>query len=202
MILKLKKLLLPKGPAFRISTQTKNHRTFWGWIASVFEEYKTYIDTRYLSTQSDPEWGNVFGGVVDWKDDGSVTPAYIQAKLIERGFTDAVVREWFYVDGGFNPVPSRCEYLLSNKITYSTVTPEVAFGTADVQFNGSTAQMGGAGITTVGLEPTPVPSVKYWPWFMYVSATIPAERKDEFDALILKLRPLHLWIGINPNIIP
>lgn len=43
----------------------------------------------------------------------------------------------------------------------------------------------------------------YWPYFVYIAgetidnvAQIPATRRDEFEALCLKICPAHLWVGV------
>ncbi|MNJ71212.1 hypothetical protein D3C77_677290 [compost metagenome] len=45
-----------------------------------------------------------------------------------------------------------------------------------------------------------------WPFFWYVGAeafgqqaTVPVSRRDEFEALCLKIGPLHQWIGVMVN---
>lgn len=84
-----------------------------------------------------------------------------------------------------------------------------------VMFAGATEAYAGKGknyagyfeTTSIVQNSTPVPSNEdYWRYIVYVAgptwpnaATIPAERRTEFEALVWQLFPAHLWIGMIVN---
>lgn len=95
-------------------------------------------------------------------------------------------------------------YPLVNKLLRTTFAYVVECGEAVAECGEVAAECGDRG----GFFDTPViytiPSVSStWPYFMYIGgpvfgplATVPADRRDEFEELILKIKPAHVWAGL------
>lgn len=100
-------------------------------------------------------------------------------------------------------------YPLVNKIDYSAPDYIVLCGEPDAQCGESDAQCGEFLEYQVRPLAYIVPTdPACWPFFMYIGgqvfgtqATIPAARRDEFEALCLKIRPLHVWVGVLVNFV-
>ncbi|WNO24209.1 hypothetical protein Scuro_48 [Acinetobacter phage Scuro] len=154
-----------------------------------------------------------------WKNNGGQSPAYIQEQLQLNGF-NVFVHEWWEpgteASVGVNEqTPARNPLTVLNA-QYAVTVPGVDCGEPLAQCGEEFAE---AGNTLGGLVGYPlvnkfiydsdevgytVPSdSQYWPFFMYVGgpnfgdiAEVPATRRYEFEALLLKIRPAHLWIGV------
>lgn len=95
-------------------------------------------------------------------------------------------------------------YPLVNKVRYVTQDYFAACGEASAQCGETEATCGNYLSFVEALYPYTVPldSTK-WPYFLYIGAEtfgdiaqIDPPRKDEFEALCLKICPTHLWLGI------
>lgn len=154
-----------------------------------------------------------------WKNNGGQAPAYIQEQLRLNGF-DVYVHEWWQ-PGTEAPVGVNEQTPARNPLTvlnaqYAATVPGVDCGEPLAQCGEEFAECGN---TAGGLVGYPlvnkfvydsddvgytVPSDSdYWPYFMYVGgpnfgdiAEVSAIRRYEFEALLLKIRPAHLWIGV------
>lgn len=153
-----------------------------------------------------------------WRDVGGQSPAYIQGQLQANGF-NVFVHDWWVpgtepaVDVHGVPTARNPNSVLNPQ--YLLVVPGVDCGEALAACGEEFAECGnysgGVGYPlvnkfvydsdiigyTVPSDPTK------WPFFMYVGgpnfgdiAEVPAVRRFEFEALLLKIRPAHLWIGV------
>lgn len=154
-----------------------------------------------------------------WKNTGGQSPAYIQNLLQENGF-NVFVHDW-WVPGTEPPVDTSAAATPRNPLL--VLRPEYALTTPGVDCGEPLAECGEAfaecGNGPVGLVGYPlvnkfiydsdevgytVPSdPAYWPFFMYVGgenfgdiAEVPAIRRFEFEELLLRTRPAHIWIGV------
>jgi hypothetical protein len=158
-----------------------------------------------------------------WKAKGGQDPTYIQETLQGAGF-DVYVHEW-WVPGSEPAVDSPAAatprdpvttlvapaYALVNPIT--TIAPlylayfdggalpnENQFGAADTQF-------GRYDELLFSTLPYDIPTdTATWPYFLYIGdavfpslASVPLSRKEEFEALCLKICPAQQWLGILVN---
>ena len=97
--------------------------------------------------------------------------------------------------------------LLVNKIQESTVSYRAAMGEQSMQMGEPLAQMGEYYAFTEKVRVYNIPTTSStWPHFVYVSAlnfpefaTVPAARRAEFEALLLRSMPGHVWIGTLIN---
>lgn len=153
-----------------------------------------------------------------WKLSGGQSPDYLQRALQGAGFTDVYVYEWWYYDppgtrntrdprdfitqpllgiyqceissqwecwepGPGEPLAPHCDNTVINKPGYLV------------------------NLDLTRRAPPPVPDdPATWPYFMYLSgptfddpADVPASRVAELEALILQLRPAHLWVVMRIN---
>ena len=93
-------------------------------------------------------------------------------------------------------------FVLVNKLTVST-TNFLTSGSARATCGGAEATCGHRSVETVPvIYPIPSDPAK-WPYFLYFGgqvfpdhATIPLNRRDEFEALCLKLAPTQQWLGM------
>lgn len=98
-------------------------------------------------------------------------------------------------------------YPLVNKIEYSSPDIIVLCGEADAACGEADAECGNFLEYESLLRRYTVPTdPEKWPYFWYVGgqvfgqqATVPVSRRDEFEALCLKIGPLHQWVGIMVN---
>lgn len=153
-----------------------------------------------------------------WSDVGGQSPAYLQEQLRANGF-DVYIHEW-WVPGSEAPIGVLRAPVVRNPLTvinpsYISSPPGVECGEALAQCGEEFAQSGNV-TNTIGYPLVnkfvydsqdilyTVPNdPKYWPFFMYVGgpefgdvAVVQAARRFEFEALLLKIRPAHLWIGV------
>lgn len=98
-------------------------------------------------------------------------------------------------------------YPLVNKIEYSSPDPIVLCGEPLSECGELDAECGNFLEYEILLRRYTVPTdPTKWPYFWYVGgqtfgqqATVPVSRRDEFEALCLKIGPLHQWIGVMVN---
>jgi len=99
--------------------------------------------------------------------------------------------------------------VLVNKITFvnKLFTQYVNFGNAFASFGNANAVFGGFTGISLDILKYQIPTdPDTFPYFWYVGGVdfgsyvdIPAERKDEFETLILKIKPRHTWVGLFIN---
>lgn len=153
-----------------------------------------------------------------WRDVGGQSPAYIQAQLQANGF-NVFIHEWWEpgtepaVNVHGTPTVRNPNSVLNPQ--YTLTVPGVDCGEALAACGEEFAECGnytgGVGYPLVNkfvydsdIIGYTVPSdATKWPFFMYVGgpnfgdiAEVPAIRRFEFEALLLKIRPAHLWIGV------
>jgi hypothetical protein len=143
----------------------------------------------------------------EWKAQGGQSPAYIESVLQAAGF-DVYVHDWW---------SSGPPYVARDPHDYTT-TPLLgtwrcsAFASqprcsafsdqprCNAFLNNDPHYLVNKDLTRRAPPPIPDDPAKY-PYFMYVGgatfgdlAAVDISRRDEFERLLLKLRPLHLWI--------
>lgn len=153
-----------------------------------------------------------------WQDVGGQSPAYIQDQLQAHGF-NVFVHDWWVPGteptiGTDTPATPRNPLSVLNP-QYGTAIPGVDCGEALAACGESFAVCGNfsgnVGYPLVNKFVYDSDEIGYtvssdpltWPYFMYVggavygeAATVPATRRFEFEALLLKIRPAQLWIGV------
>lgn len=162
-----------------------------------------------------------------WASVGGQSPRYIQDTLQANGFP-VYVHEW-WVPGtepavGVVGAPTVRNPLTYLKQTYpGDTTPDgyplvnKIFETSNNWINqaGEVVMQAGEALAVAGsydgfAETTKsytVPaSSDYWPYFIYIGgetfgtlADVPSTRREEFEALCLKICPCHLWLGMLIN---
>lgn len=143
-----------------------------------------------------------------WQATGGQSPRYIQDTLQANGFP-VFIHDWWVpatdTPRDPNSVVSDPAKILINKI--EAVLPKlVGYGT-EYQAGDTISIFGEQdGVQLIQeLTTLPVDSIN-WPFFVYfggevfgTTVNIPMERRDEFEALCLKLCPTQLWIGLIVN---
>ena len=147
-----------------------------------------------------------------WLGGGVQSPHGVQAVLRAAGFDVYVHDPWYFSPGKTIRdarallTPPGVGYPLANKFIVQVPSyvdgvmcgdPAAICGEPDALAGNSV----GAGHGTV---PTVVPTdPNTWPYFWYVGAqtfgalaTIDAARRNEFETLLLKLKPAHTWVGV------
>jgi hypothetical protein len=212
--------LLPRAEAWKITTE-KTLRKFFEGLAESYRDVRVYIDLVYedlfpTSTRALDLWEQHFGLLrgpteqarrmnVDaaWKATGGQSPRYIQDVLQAAGF-DVYVHEWW---DGTEPRVRRDPRLYTSPPAIGTVQcgePLALCGEPSAVCDGFLANDPGYLVNeTLTLRPPPpIPANDdFWPYFLYVGgevfgtpALIDASRKREFERLVLKICPAHLWI--------
>lgn len=150
-----------------------------------------------------------------WTEKGGQSPRYIQDELQAAGF-NVWVHEW-WVPNTNPPVARDPTALLTGESTTVWVNE---CGEAVAECGEVTSECGEPYLVVnsryplvnvllefengvfVPVDYTVPTDPARWPFFLYIgaetfpdSATIPIDRKDEFERLCLKLCPCHLWIG-------
>lgn len=217
--------LLPGGLAFQI-TVDKVMRKFFAGLGAFAADVITFIDDVWgdvwpASTRNLTEWESQFGltagALTDaqrrtrlagaWQARGGQSPAYIQDTLRNAGF-DVYVHEAYntanlpYVVCG--DADAECGNSLAECSPGSSLlrdprtvlapnnyTPVVGMGYV------VSNKIPGLVLTYTSSDPDE------WPYYLYVGgqtfgslAQVPADRREEFEALCLKLRPAHTWLGL------
>lgn len=139
-----------------------------------------------------------------WASTGGQSPRYLQDRVQEAGF-DVFIHEWF--EPGGPPYVARDPRLHTNIPLVGTVQcgePLAQCGELTAQCNGFLANEVDYIVNSnlVPVAPPPVPSDEaFWPFFLYwggeifpARASVPPERRAEFEQLILKLCPAQNWL--------
>lgn len=146
----------------------------------------------------------------EWAATGGQSPGYIQGVVQANGF-NVFIHEWWIPSTNTAREPAAFitdpEFMLVNKIETAQPNPVglgKGFGVGGVGV-GVGAVLGTELITVFKPIPTDPDT---WPFFLYFGgetfgdfATVPAARRNEFEALLLKLCPTQLWIGLRVNYI-
>lgn len=217
------RLLLPRAEAWRTAVGT-SIRGFFASFDSLTADVKTFSDLVYLDlipeyTRELDQWDEQFGlAPIDladserrarlrsaWAAVGGQSPRYIQDTLQAAGF-NVYVHEWW------DPTTLAVRNpLLHLRQTYPGTVPGVDCGEALAECGEAFAECGNTvdptGYALVNANPPDayvVPNdADYWPYFMYLCgetfgepAYIDPIRRNEFEALCLKICPAHLWVGL------
>lgn len=224
-MIKQLKHLLPSGLAWRLTKDKALKRLMEG-LGTAGDDARKFADDRYLdlfpqtSTTLD-DWGEQFGvpGTVQavdaaWKATGGQSKAYIEGILQAAGF-DLYLHE-FWVPGTEPPAGTLGSPQVRNpnyyldwpgwigEYIYTAGDPMVTAGAGFTA--GATVQAGGGpGYLLVDGVNTFYPGLNStrWPYYLYIGAenfpelaTVPASRRAELEALILKITPAQQWIGM------
>lgn len=224
MFLRILQHLLPRSKAWTIVVD-KILRQFFAGLAGFFEDIKTFFDDRYddhhpQRTQQLDLWEEQFGLVrgtnlteqqrrdrleAIWKAVGRQDPRYIEDTLRGAGF-DVYVHEW-WVPGSNPPiVRDPNAYAIQTLVNKIKVRQDVHVqcGEALAQSGEPNAQCGNILGSAFADKVYPVPSdPNVYPYFYYIGgqtfpnvATVPLDRKEEFEDLVLRIGPLQLWVGL------
>lgn len=218
--------LLPDALAWRTVIQSTLRHYLEG-LADAHAEFRNYVDATYadrfaVTTRDLEAWERQFGllaGTTDaarraqlagaWQAQGGQSPRYLQNVMQAAGF-NVYVHEWW--------VPGSTPRVARDPHDY---TEYPRLGTT--QCNNALARCGepqafcnrwvvnepryivNLNLTRNAPPPIPVkPSV--YPYFLYWSgadidtqAEVPAARRAEFERLLLKICPTHLWIVTYVN---
>ena len=144
-----------------------------------------------------------------WAAVGSLAPRYVQTLLQRQGF-DVYVHEW-WVPGTEPAIGSTAaatardpnDYLSPPSVAESQDgEPWMMDGEPDAM-DGFTTLPVGYVLASAQATATIPAGAEFWPYFVYVGgpvfpnlATVDPKRRDEFEALVLKHMPAHLWVGI------
>lgn len=216
--------LLPNGRAFRITATKYLRKFFEGLTAAIIPPFREAVDTAYQDMLPETTtrlgdwqnfWGIMYPSTTDpraqltraWSYQGSLTLAHIQEAIRAEGFDVYVHDGW-----GLNPLdylaPTTVNplgtaplgYPLVNKLftadkNYSSLCGEEGIECGEVEAECGYFQYS---IWTPKLYVVPGDS----PYFVYIGGQtlgqlvyIDPVRRNEFEALCLKLVPSHLWIG-------
>lgn len=142
-----------------------------------------------------------------WKAQGGQSPAYIESVLQSAGF-DVYVHD-FWASGppyvardprDYTTAPRVGTYRCSGFATQPTCSSSASQPRCNAFLNNDPHYLVNKDLTRRAPPPIPDDPSKF-PFFMYVggstfgtTATVDAARRDEFQRLLLRLRPLHLWI--------
>lgn len=195
---------------------------FFFGLSRSFADARGFVDLVYLdlfpeTTRELAEWEFQFGltaapteaerrAAIDaaWKAQGGQDPRYLQDIVQAAGF-DVYIHEWW--SSGPGPYVPRDPRLYTEVATFGSVQcgePAAVCGEPSAQCNGILANDVGYLVNTnfTPTAPPPVPDDSaFWPYFLYwggavfpAKASVPAERRQEFERLILKLCPVQQWL--------
>lgn len=222
LYLRMLQHLLPNGLAWR-TTVAKTLRKFFEGLSATIQNARDFIDLVYgdlfptttrelteweaqfaLDTQdSDDDRRSALAGA--WQAQGGQSPRYLQDTMQAAGF-DVYIHEWW---SGPNVAPRTVrdprDYTDLPLIGQTQCGDDGAeCGEPDAQCSRFLANNPGYIVnnTLTGVAPPPVPDdPTKWPFFLYWggatfpnTATIPATRRAEFEKLLLKICPAHLWL--------
>jgi hypothetical protein len=221
LYLRLLQHLLPTGLAWRTTT-TKTLRSFLDGLSATFQSAREFVDLVHNDrlpayTRELAEWEAQFGLEAQaleadrrtalasaWQAQGGQSPRYLQDTVRAAGF-DVYLHEWW-------EPPNEAPRTPRNPRTYTELlTGTTQCGNVDAQCGEIEAQCNRFSASYAGylvnknltdVAPPPIPNdIAVWPYFIYWGAatfpdhaTVPAARREEFEALLLKICPTHLWI--------
>lgn len=215
------RILLPDARAWRLAKNSAIRRLMRG-LAETPTHARGFVDGIFgdlfpVSTRVPELWEAQFGLVAGtddatrrkqidaaWKATGGQSPRYIQDVIQAAGF-DVYVHEWWVP--GSTPRVARDPRSYTHVPLIGTVQcgePTARCGESSARCNrflaNETDYIVNKNLTNVA--PPPVPSdPTRWPFFVYFGAetfpsraSVPAARRDEFERLLLKLRPQQQWL--------
>lgn len=214
--------LLPNGLAWR-TTVAKKLRSFFVGLSATLQNARDFIDLVFAdlfpdTTRELAEWEAQFAldTQVDdadrrsalagaWQAQGGQSPRYLQDTMQAAGF-DVYIHEFW---SGANVAPRT----VRDPRTYTDLPligqtqcgdDGAECGEADAFCSRFLVNNPGYLVnnTLTGEAPPPVPDdPNTWPYFLYWGgpvfpnpAVIPATRRAEFEKLLLKICPAHLWL--------
>ncbi len=215
--------LLPRARAWALVINRTLRRFFEGLAAGVPDAARqalddVYDDLRPATTRQIPEWLDQFGLQpaateelqrtqisAAWQARGGQSPSYIQATLQAAGFP-VFVHEWW--EPGSEPRTVRDPHDYTDEPLEGTIQcgdePEGICGNPEAQCNDWAANDPGY-IVNLRLTPEAQPTIPTdparWRHFMYIGgesfpdvAVVDPDRLEELKALILKIKPGHVWV--------
>lgn len=214
------RLLLPRARAWRAAPGSVL-RAYIDGVGLALDDVRVYLDGVYqdrfpATTRELEEWEQQFGLLgsgsdqdrrsaiaAAWQATGGQSPGYIQGVLQAAGF-DVYVHDWW---SSGPPYVARDPRSYTTPPTFGTAQcgePLAQCGEPEAQCNTSLANEPGylVNLDLTYRAPPAVPDdPDAWRGFMYIGgptfgdvAEVPLERRHEFERLVLKLRPLHLWV--------
>lgn len=225
LFLRIIKHLLPNAKAWRLVTD-KTLRQFFEGLSGVGADVREFIDLVWADidpqqTRQLELWEEQFGlsntplteqqrrdrVEAAWAEVGGQDPRYIQDTLQAAGF-DVYVHEWW--EPATNPPVARNPLLVigtPGSVVYVVGCNETLAFCGEVEAEaGNTANPLGYLLInkTPDRQNEPVPALAAeWPYMFYIGgqtygtqATVDAARRDEFEALCLKICPTQLWLGV------
>lgn len=191
---------------------------FWWALAHPFAVARQFIDLAYLdlfpdTTREIEAWEDRFGLLpatteddrranisASWQATGGQSADYLQTIFQAAGFA-VYVHEWFNTPSPYDPRAYTQDPLVG---TVQCGEPIAKCGEPDALCNGLLAN--NVGYLQNGLldgkAPPAIPTnPDAWRYFLYIggqtfpnTAQVPAVRRQEFERLILKLRPSQQWL--------
>jgi hypothetical protein len=169
-------------------------------------------ERQYGLTPNGTEAARRLALAAEWRATGGQSPSYIQGVLHAAGFTDCYVYDWWssgppYVardprdytelalvgiyqcTGDGLPTQPQCSSLPTQPQCNDWLANEVYY-------------LVNKDLTRRAPPPVPNDPDTFPYWFYIAGASFPAHavvditRRAEFERLVLKLRPLHLWVGV------
>lgn len=149
-----------------------------------------------------------------WSAVGGQDPRYIEDTFRNAGF-DVYVHQW-WVPGTEPPVGVQGQAVPRNpQILLGTIIAGIECGEVLAECGEPEAECGntfvpagyalvnGSNLEEAGIIYTVPSDPALWPFFFYVGgqsfpdqAQVPQSRRAEFEELILKIKPRHLWVGV------
>lgn len=221
LFLRVYQHLLPDAEPWRL-VAGKTLTKFFEGLAGAPADARSFTDAAYEdlfpdTTRQLSEWEAHYGLTpnpseavrranlaAEWAATGGQSPHYIQGVLQTAGF-DVFVHEWW--ESGPNPYVARDP----REHTLHPLIGTVQCGEPLAQCGEPLAECNNVLINEplylvnkdlTQRAPPPIPDdPAFWPFFLYIGGEtfpdlteIPVARKDEFERLILKVRPTQLWI--------
>jgi hypothetical protein len=214
--------LLPQAAAWRI-TVNKTLRRFFEGLAGTASDARDFVDGVYDQVFPDTtdeltQWENQFGLITAtleadrraniaaaWQETGGQSPRYIQDTLQAAGF-EVFVHEWWSSGPPYVARDPR-DYTEQPLIGSTQCGEALALcGEPDAQCNRFLQNSPGyfVNLNWTDVAPPPVPDdPAFWPYFLYIGGEtfpdpvfIDADRRDEFERLIQKIKPAQQWIVV------
>lgn len=221
LFLRIFQHLLPDAVAWRLKTG-KKLTEFFGGLSGAPSDARDFVDRVHLdlfpdTTRALPEWEEQFGLVASgvegarrlnldaaWKATGGQSPRYLQDVVRAAGF-DVYVHEWWVPETDPRQVRDPRDH--TNVPLFGTVQcgePLAQCGETTAQANRFLANEPRY-LVNLNLTPVAPPAIpddqSLWPFFVYFGAEtfgedaeIVVTRRAEFERLLLRICPAHLWI--------
>lgn len=220
--LRMQAHLLPRAIAWRLLPTAKTLARLFGGLTAAPASARSFVDGVHadlfpITTRALEMWEAQFGLPSDgsdaerrlrlaavWRAQGGQSPRYLQDVVQAAGFP-LYIHEWW------NP-PNQAPRTARDPRTYTqqALIGSIQCGEAlarcgepDAECNrwlvNDVRYIQNSNLTPEAPAPIPGDSA-YWPYFIYWGAeafpndaSVPASRKQELDALLLKITPAHCW---------